>query len=150
MKNEIELTDKIPPREIKPYEHRTKYHETDQQGIIHHSNYVKWLEEARMDMMDQMGLGFKQMETMEIQSPILSLSVEYRSQIKFDETILIETKLVSYDGHEMEIEYRIYDKKSGEDKAFATSRHCFVNKSGTPISMNRVYPELETKFFEFS
>lgn len=150
MKNEIELTDKIPPREIKPYEHRTKYHETDQQGIIHHSNYVKWLEEARMDMMDQMGLGFKQMETMEIQSPILSLSVEYRSQIKFDETVLIETKLVSYDGHEMEIEYRIYDKKTGEDKAFATSRHCFVNKSGAPISMNRVYPELETKFFEFS
>lgn len=50
-------------------------------GIIHHSNYVKWMEEARMDLMDQMGLSYKQMEEMEIISPVLSIAVEYHSMV---------------------------------------------------------------------
>jgi acyl-CoA thioester hydrolase len=39
-------------------------------GIIHHSNYVKWMEEARLDLMDQIGLNYRQMEDMEIISPV--------------------------------------------------------------------------------
>ena len=58
-------------------------------------------------------------------------------------------ELISYDGHEMEVAYRIYDKATGEDRAVARSVHCFINKSGIPISMKRAYPELDTKFFEF-
>ena len=30
---------------IRPYEHHAKYYETDQMGIIHHSNYIKWMED---------------------------------------------------------------------------------------------------------
>ena len=41
-------------------------------GIIHHSNYIKWMEEARMDLMEQIGLSYKEMEAMEIISPVLS------------------------------------------------------------------------------
>lgn len=62
---------------IRPYEHHAKYYETDQMGIIHHSNYIKWMEEARMDLMEQIGLSYKQMEEMEIISPVLSVSCEY-------------------------------------------------------------------------
>ncbi|MBO4292742.1 MAG: acyl-CoA thioesterase [Lachnospiraceae bacterium] len=151
MANEIQLKggQKEKKAKIRPYEHHTKYHETDQQGIIHHSNYVKWMEEARMNLLDQVGLGYKQMEEMELISPVLSLSVEYRSAVKFDETVLIDTKLVSYDGHQMEIAYRIYDKETGEDRAVAKSKHCFLNKSGIPISLKRTYPQLDTTFFEF-
>ena len=58
-------------------------------GIIHHSNYVKWMEEARMDLMDQMGLSYKQMEEMEIISPVLSIAVEYHSMVHFDDTVVI-------------------------------------------------------------
>ena len=91
----------------------------------------------------------KQMMEMEISSPVVSQTIEHRSAIKFDETVIIDTKLISYDGHEMEIAYRIYDKETGEDRAVARSVHCFINKSGMPISMKRAYPELDTKFFEF-
>ena len=149
MANEIQVQGVPENIKIVPYEHHTKYHETDQQGIIHHSNYVKWLEDARMNLMEQLGLGYKQMETMELMSPILSMSIEFRSVVKFDDTVVIDTQLISYDGYKMEIAYRIYDKKTGEDRAIAKSKHCFVNKSGMPISLKRVYPELDTKFFEF-
>lgn len=149
MANEIQVQGVPENIKIVPYEHHTKYHETDQQGIIHHSNYVKWMEDARMNLMEQLGLGYKQMETMELVSPVLSMSVEFRSVVKFDDTVVIDTQLIAYDGYKMEIAYRIYDKKTGEDRAVAKSKHCFVNKSGMPISLKRVYPELDTKFFEF-
>lgn len=148
MPNEIQLQGAPESIKIVPYEHHTKYHETDQQGIIHHSNYINWMEDARMNLMEQIGLSYKQMETMEINSPVVSLSIEYRSDVKFDDTVVIDTKLLSYDGYHMEVAYRMYDKETGEDRAIAKSKHCFVNKSGMQISLKRKYPELDTKFFE--
>ena len=148
-KQEIEVAGAKRQIEITPFEHRTKYHETDQQGIIHPSNYLNWMEDARMNLMEQMGLSFKQMLDMEISSPVISQSIEYRSPVNFEEVVVVDTKLLAYDGHEMEIAYRIYDKATGEDRAIAKSTHCFINKSGGHISMKRAYPELDTKFFEF-
>ena len=52
------------------YEHRTQYYETDQMGIIHHSNYIRWFEEARTDLMRQMGIGYDEMEGQGIISPV--------------------------------------------------------------------------------
>ncbi len=57
---------------IKPYVHHAQYYETDQMAIIHHSNYIRWMEEARNNLMDQMGFSYKAMEEMEIISPVRS------------------------------------------------------------------------------
>ena len=134
---------------IRPYEHNAKYYETDQMGIIHHSNYIRWMEEARLDLMEQVGLSYKQMEEMEIISPVLSISCEYRSMTRFADTVIIEPKIVKYNGIKMEFEYRITDKKTGELRATGKSEHCFLNRAGRPISLKRSYPELDTKFFEY-
>ena len=134
---------------FRPYEHHAKYYETDQMGIIHHSNYIKWMEEARMDMMNQMGLSYKQMEALEIISPVLSVSCEYHSMVHFDDTVVIETKMTKYNGIKMEVEYRMTDKETGELRTTGKSAHGFLNRSGPPISLKRSYPDLDTKFVEF-
>ena len=103
---------------------------------------------ARADFMNTIGFGYKQMEGMEIMMPMISISVDYRSPVKFDDTVVVDTKLISYDGNQIEVAYRIFDKKTGEDHAVARSKHFFMNKSGIPISLKRIYPELDTKFFE--
>lgn len=148
MRNEIQVAGQQTGIKLRQYEHHAKYYETDQMGIIHHSNYVKWMEEARMDLMDQMGLSYKQMEEMEIISPVLSIAVEYHSMVHFDDTVVIQTKLVKYNGIKMEVEYVMTDKETGELRTTARSSHCFLNRSGKPISLKRSYPELDTKFFE--
>ena len=61
--------------ELKIYEHKAQYYETDQMGIIHHANYLHWFEEARIDMMEQMGMGYDIMEKQGIISPVLSVHV---------------------------------------------------------------------------
>ena len=147
-KQELQVQGQREAIRIRPYEHHAKYYETDQMGIIHHSNYIKWMEEARMDFMDQIGLNYKQMEAMEIISPVLSVSVNYRSMVHFDDVVVIETKIKKYTGIKLEVEYNMYDKETGELRTTATSSHCFLNRSGKPISLKRSYPELDTKFFE--
>lgn len=147
-RQEIEVAVPNERTKLVPYEHHAKYYETDQMGIIHHSNYVKWMEEARLDLMDQIGLNYRQMEEMEIISPVLSISVEYHSMVHFDETVVIETKLVKYNGIKMEVKYIMRDKETGELRTTARSSHCFLNRAGKPISLKRTYPELDTKFFE--
>lgn len=146
--HEIERWEPLEAEDIRPYEHHAKYYETDQMGIIHHSNYIKWMEEARIDLMDQMGLNYKQMEEMEIISPVLSISIDYISMVHFDDTVVIRCRLVDYNGVRMKVEYEMTDKETGDLRARAKSSHCFLNRSGKPISLKRSYPELDTKFFE--
>lgn len=147
---EIEVYgEQVGEMKIRPYEHHAKYYETDQMGIIHHSNYIRWMEEARMDLMEQMGLSYKEMEEMEIISPVLSVSCEYHSMVHFDDVVVIETRMVKYNGVKMEVEYHMTDKKTGELRTTGKSSHCFLNRSGRPISLKRSYPELDTKFFEY-
>ena len=145
-KQEIQVAGPLESIKIRPYEHHAKYYETDQMGIIHHSNYIKWLEEARMDLMDQIGLSYKQMEEMEIISPVLSVSVQYVSMVHFDDVVVITPKLIKYNGVKMELEYTITDKETGELRTTAYSSHCFLNRSGKPISLKRSYPEIDTTF----
>lgn len=135
-------------RKVKPYEHQAKYYETDQMGIIHHSNYIRWMEEARMDLMAQMGYDYKKMEEAEIISPVLSVECQYKSMVHFNDIVVIETKIAYYNGVKMTMQYRMSDKETGELRTLATSEHCFLNASGKPISLKRSYPEIDTKFFE--
>lgn len=148
MRQEIAVTEAGEDVKIVPYEHHAKYYETDQMGIIHHSNYVRWMEEARMDLMDQIGLNYKQMEQIEIISPVLSIEVNYHSMVHFDDVVVIHTKLVKYNGIRMEVEYVMTDRETGELRATGKSSHCLLNRSGKPISLKRSYPELDTRFFE--
>lgn len=133
---------------LRPYEHHVKYYETDQMGIVHHSNYIRWMEEARMDYMSQIGLDYKQMEEMEIISPVLEVHCQYKSMVHFSDTVVIETKITHYNGIKMSVAYRMTDKETGELRTVASSEHCFLNRSGKPLSLKRSYPELDTRFFQ--
>mgnify|MGYP002537819121 FL=1 len=50
---------------LTPYKRKAFYYETDRMDIIHHSNYVRWLEEARVDLMEQLGCPFHEIEERE-------------------------------------------------------------------------------------
>ena len=47
---------------MKPYIHTVQYYETDCMGITHHSNYIRWMEEARVDFLTQVGWPLKTLE----------------------------------------------------------------------------------------
>ena len=74
---------------IKPYRHEVKYYECDRMGITHHSNYVRFMEEARVDWMDQLGYGFDRMEAEGVVSPVVGIECRYRHTTTFKDIIEI-------------------------------------------------------------
>lgn len=131
------------------YEHKAHYYETDQMGIIHHSNYIRWFEEARVNLLEKMGVGYDLMEEMGIISPVLSVQCEYKSMTRFNDTVLIRTKVLEYNGVKLVITYTVVDKVSGEVRCVGETRHCFLSKDHKPISLKRSYPELHKTMCDY-
>ncbi len=117
------------------YRRKTHYYETDQMGIIHHSNYIRWFEEARTDMLDQAGFGYDHMEKEGITIPVLGVSCEYKSMVRYGETVNIYQKIRHFDGIRMTISYEVTDEKTGMIRACGETRHCFINDKGKPVSL---------------
>lgn len=130
------------------YEHQAQYYETDQMGIIHHSNYVRWMESARIWWMGNAGIDYAGMEKRGIISPVLEISCKYKSMVHFGDTVLIEPAIEKYNGVVLELSYRITDKDSGELRTVGTSKHCFLDSSGKVVSLKKAYPEYHKAFEE--
>ena len=90
------------------YDRSINYYETDQMGIVHHSNYIRYFEEARLDMMEQVGLSYTAMEEHGLIIPVLSVACEYIKPVLFGEKVQIHTRLVKFDGIKMQFVYEIY------------------------------------------
>ncbi|WMJ86008.1 acyl-CoA thioesterase [Anaerocolumna sp. MB42-C2] len=127
---------------IKPYLRQAMYYETDQMAIIHHSNYIRWFEESRIDFLKQIGLGYDTLEAKGILIPVLGVSCEYRSSVKFNEKVLILPKVIFFNGIKLTIQYKVLDADSLTLKTSGESEHCFVNKDFKPINMKKNYKEI--------
>ncbi len=123
-----------------PYRHKVQYYETDTMKIVHHSNYVRWMEEARVDMLEQMGIGYDVMEQEGILSPVLSVSCTYKAMTRFPETVEISVRLVRYTGVKFDLAYEIRGAKERDLRSFGESAHCFIDQSGKPISLKKKFP----------
>lgn len=130
------------------YEHKTQYYETDQMGIIHHSNYIRWFEEARIDFMEQCGFTYEQMEKDGLISPVLSVSCEYKSMTYFGDIVEIETDILKYNGIKLELSYTIRDKKTGEIRCTGKSSHCFLDRNKNVVSLKRGWDKYHQGFLK--
>ncbi len=133
---------------LKDYEHNAKYYETDQMGCVHHSNYIRWMEEARVDLMEQMGCGYRAMEEAGIYSPVLEVSCRYKTMVRFGDTVRIHAWIKEYNGIRMTIGYRMYDTATNELRTEGESAHCFLGTDGRPVSLKRSYPDWDRLFRE--
>ncbi len=124
------------------YEHKVQYYETDQMGIVHHSNYIRWFEEARTDLMDRLGFGYDKMEECGILMPVLSVSAEYKHPAKYGETVRILASVTEFTGVKLTVRYVVEDAVSGEKKVLGETRHGFVSRSMGMVRLKRDYPEL--------
>lgn len=131
---------------VNSYEHKTQYYETDQMGIIHHSNYVRWFEEARTDMMEQMGIGYDVMEEQGVISPVLSVYCEYKSMTHFGETVVILPVIKEYNGIKLTVEYTVLDKETRTVRCVGETRHCFLTRDGRPVSLKKNYLPMDEMF----
>ncbi len=128
------------------YEHFVQYYETDQMGIVHHSNFIRWMEEARVYFLDWMGFGYDWMEAEGIISPVVEVSCQYKQMVHFHECVQIKVKIRTYNGVRLCLDYEMIEKESQKLCAAASSTHCFIDKKGKILMLQKACPELDEKF----
>lgn len=121
------------------YQRTPYYYETDQMKIIHHSNYIRWFEEARIAYFDSVGYSFVKQEQQGIVCPVLTVDANYLKMVHFGETVQIETKLTFYNGVRYSFAYTVRNNL-GQTCCTGASTHCFLNPQGNPIRLKKEYP----------
>ena len=122
------------------YTHKVQYYETDKMGITHHSNYIRWMEEARVDFLEKLGFGFDKLEANGIASPVLSVECSYKKPSVFAEEIFIDVSVREFKGLKLTIAY-LMKNAGGDIVCEASSVHCFMNTAGKPVRLEKDFPD---------
>ncbi len=131
--------------QFRRYSRRVNYYETDQMAIVHHTNYIRMFEEARLDMMEQCGMPYDEIERMGIIIPVVDAYARYHSSLRYGDELEVEVKVKKFNGIRLIYDYRIYIKETGELSATGYTSHCFL-LDGLPVNVRKRFPELYDKF----
>lgn len=119
--------------------HKVQYYETDKMGVVHHSNYIRWMEEARIYFLEKIGYPYDKLEEMGVISPVVSVSFDYKYPAKFNDNVYVNLKLKIYNGIKLVFDY-VYTNKDGVVYGVGSSKHCFIDNKGLPKSIKKEYP----------
>ena len=119
--------------------HRVQYYETDMMGVVHHSNYIRWMEEARVDLMDRIGFPYSCMEAEGVLCVVKSLQANFLKPCTFGDEADIAITVRDFNGVVVTLAYDI--KVSGVQVFSGTSEHVFLNREGRFVRMKKVMPE---------
>ena len=128
---------------MKAYKHTVQYYETDRMGITHHSNYIRWMEEARMDFFEQIGWSYQRFEEEGVLSPVTAVECRYKHTTTFPEEVTVRVSVRECRGVRVKFGYTMTDGR-GTVVCEASSEHCFLSKDGKVIRISKEYPD----FFE--
>jgi len=131
---------------MKSYLHTVQYYETDQMAVVHHSNYIRFFEEARTSFMEQVGYPYARLEAEKIISPVVSIACEYRHPVRYGEVVEIRVRLVKMTQARCAFDYEVLDAATGELRATGHSEHCYLDGDGRILSMKRANPEFYQRF----
>ena len=123
----------------KPFLHEVNYYETDKMGITHHSNYIRFMEEARIDWMDQRGYGCDRMEAEGIVSPVVAASCNYKKTTTFKDKIEISVKVKQLSEVKLILAYDM--RVDGKTVCTGETVHCFFD-GGRPAVIKDRFPTL--------
>ena len=70
-----------------------RYGETDQMGVVHHSNYLRYFEVARLEWLTQLGVSYNKMEEEGVMMPVISAQIDYKTPARFEDQLRIKIHL---------------------------------------------------------
>ncbi|MBR2109553.1 MAG: acyl-CoA thioesterase [Ruminococcus sp.] len=128
------------------YKRRVKYYETDRMGVVHHSNYLKIIEEARLKWCDDNIMKYSEMEKRGCIIPAASASENFLSYLRFDDPFRVEVELKKFQGIKMTFNYKIFNEDTEELCYTGESTHFFANDCGNErylpyISFRKDFPD---------
>ncbi len=128
------------------FERKINYYETDRMGIVHHSNYIRFLEEARCDMLDFSKMPYSAYEEKGIMIPVLGVSLDFKRHVTFDDIIVIKPFVKEFNGVRLTMGYSVTNKKTGDTVLTGETKHCFTDKNLKPVNLKKACLDFYEKF----
>jgi acyl-CoA thioester hydrolase len=127
---------------------KVRYVETDQMGVVHHSNYYHWFEEARGDFLSVTGYTYADIENEGLLFPLVESNCKYIVGAKYGDTVIIQTWISELGKAKMAFEYNVIRKSDNKIISKGKTVHGFVNKDFRIININKILPDLYNKLQE--
>lgn len=100
---------------------RVRYAETDQMGVVYHTNYLIWCEIARTDLIRTLGASYRELEERGIRLAVSEASIRYIAAARYDDRIRVETRLTRVTSRTLVFDYTIVNADSSQRLAVATT-----------------------------
>ncbi|MEE1350883.1 MAG: thioesterase family protein [Clostridia bacterium] len=122
-----------------------RYAETDMMGIVHHSRYYPWFEQARTDFVKKIGYSYSELEKMGFLLPLTETQCKYLYGLKYEDEALIKCRLDKLTVARMEFVYEVYRLPDMTKMSEGRTKHGIVDKELRPINAKKTFPELWDK-----
>ena len=122
-----------------------RYAETDMMGIVHHSRYYPWFEQARTDFVKKIGYSYSELEKMGFLLPLTETQCKYLYGLKYEDEVLIKCRLDKLTVARMEFVYEVYRLPDMTKMSEGRTKHGVVDKELRPINAKKTFPELWDK-----
>jgi len=110
---------------------RVRYAETDMMGIVYHSRYLPWLECSRIQLLDDLGCPYREMEELGVRLPVVEVHCRYRQPARFDDRVRIEAEIREMPRARVNIFYKVV-REDGDLLCEASTLHGFMDLDGRP------------------
>lgn len=107
---------------------RVRYAETDRMDVVYHSNYLVWFESARIQMLDEIGIPYREIEARGLFLPVLGVSATFKSPARFDDRLEVHLYMKQKPRARMHFDYEVL--RAGELLATGQSSHGFMDRQG--------------------
>ena len=115
---------------------RTRYVETDQMGVVHHSNYLNWFEMGRTEYATYFGLPYSKIEEEGFLFIVVEANVRYRKPAFYDDELVVRTWCSELKPVTFKFCYELTRKGTGEVIAQGYTKHVNVSKeTRRPVKM---------------
>ena len=132
----------LPPTEI---EFRVRYAETDQMGVVYHTNYLVWCEVGRTDFIRKRGMSYADIERSGTLLAVADLSVRFHGAARYEELVRVRTTLADLQSRFIVFDYLITNAETNERLVTARTSLVSVDASGKP---RKLPPEIRDLFTE--
>ena len=130
---------------MESYRHTVQYYETDRMGITHHSNYIRWMEEARVAFLKSTGWGYDRLEAEGIVSPVTAINCRFRTSTTFADTVDVAVSVADFRGPLLKLDY-VMTNEADQTVFEGHSEHCFLDRDGKMVRLGKACPELAAVF----
>lgn len=122
---------------------RVRYAETDQMGVVYHSNYLIWFEVGRVELLRQRGLSYKRMEAEEgCGIAVVEATARYKAPARYDDELLVRTRVVAARGSVVRFAYRIVRVEDGVVLCEGETVHLVVDRQMKKRAIPARYAQL--------